>query len=45
VLLGGPMFMRVNTVPPMFGADAISNNPLKVLSFLKGFVPKPDRSL
>jgi hypothetical protein len=29
----------------MFGAGAISNNPLEVLSFLKGFVPKADRSL
>ena len=37
--------MRVNTVPPMFGADAFSNNPLKVLSFLKVCVAKPDSSL
>ena len=45
VLLGAPVFMLVNTVPQMFGADAISNNPLELLSFLKGFVPKADRSL
>ena len=37
--------MLVNTVPQMFGADAISNNPLELLIFLKGIVPKADRSL
>jgi hypothetical protein len=37
--------MLVNSVPQMFGADAISNNPLELLFFLKGFVPKADRSL
>lgn len=45
MLLGAPIFMLVNTVPQMCGADAISNNPLELLSFLKGFVPKADRSL
>ena len=45
MILGGPIFILVNTAPQMFGADAISNNPLEVLSFLKGFVPKADRSL
>jgi hypothetical protein len=42
--LGGPMCMLSDTVPDLFGADAISNNPLELLSFLKGFVAKPDRS-
>ena len=37
--------MLVNTVPQLFGADAISNNHLELLSFLKGFAPKPDSSL
>lgn len=45
VLLGGPIFMLVDAVPQMYGADAISHNPLEVLSFIKGFVPKPDSSL
>jgi hypothetical protein len=45
VLPGGSIFMRVNTVPHLFGAEVISNNPLEVLSFLKGFVAKPERSL
>jgi hypothetical protein len=45
VLPGGSIFMRVNTVPHLFGAEVISNNPLELLSFLKGFVPKADRSL
>ena len=37
--------MQLNTVPQMFGADAISNNSLELLSFIKGFVAKPERSL
>ncbi len=41
----GLFFMLVNTVSQMFGADANPNNPLEMLSFLKGFVPKPDSSL
>ena len=45
MLLGRPISMQLNTVPQMFGVDAISNNPLELLSFLKGFVPKADRSL
>ena len=45
MLLGGPVFMRVSAVSDMFGFDAIAHDPLEVLSFLKGCVAKPDRSL
>ena len=32
--------MLVNTVPQMFGADAISNNHLELLSFSKVLCPR-----
>ena len=40
VLLGGPIFLLIDAQPEMFGADAISNNPIEVVALLKRFASK-----
>ena len=40
VILGGPIFTLVEATPELFGADAISNNPLEVLHTLKRYASK-----